>query len=141
MLAVALITLALEVSMAKPPEPLEEIFPLTSLILDAEVREVKVTDPDDDPQGHDVPRQVVVLTVKRVLRGKLTDAEKKAGEVVAIKPKAPFTLKAGVKGCYLLALDATKGERTILGRYGPDSWTFEKVELKLRELKPANLAQ
>ena len=140
MLLSALIALSLEVSMAKPPEPLEEIFPLTSVILDAEVAEVKSTDADTDPTGKDVPRQVVVLKVKRVLRGKLTDAEKQAGLVVAIKPKAPFTLKPGVKGPYLLALDAKTGERSILGRYGPDSWTFEKLEQKLRELKPANLA-
>lgn len=141
MLAAALITLALEVSMAKPPEPLEEIFPLTAIILDAEVKEVKVTDPDLDPQGKDVPRQVVVLTVKRVLRGKLTDAESKAREVVAIKPKAFFTLKPGVKGPYLLAVDAKTGERTILGRYGPDTWSFDKIEAKLVELKPPHLAQ
>lgn len=141
MLAAALITLALEVPMAKPPEPLEEIFPLTAVIIDGEVKEVKVTDPDDDPQGKDVPRQVVVLTVKRVLRGKLTDAEHKAHELVAIKPKAAFTLKPGVKGPYLLAVDGKTGERTILGRYGPDTWSFDKIELKLRELKPAHLAQ
>lgn len=141
MLLLALVALFLEVPMAKPPEPLEEIFPLTAIILDAEVKEVKSTDPDTDPSGRDVPRQVVVLKVKRLLRGQLSDVEQKAGEVVAIKPKAPFTLKPGVKGPYLLAVDAKSGERTILGRYGPDSWTFEKLELKLAELKPAHLAR
>ena len=99
---------------------------------------MKVTDADDDPQGKDVPRQVVVLTVKRVLRGKLTDAEDKAREVQAIKPKAPFTLKPGVKGPYLLAVDGKTGARTILGRYGPDSWSFEKIELKLRAVSLPN---
>lgn len=140
MLLAALLALSLEVPMAKPPEPLEEIFPLTALIVDAEVKEVKVTDPDLDPQGPDVPRQVVVLKIKRVLRGKLSDAEQKSLELTAIKPKAPFTLKPGVKGPYLLAIDARTGERSILGRYGPDSWSFEKIELKLRELKPGHLA-
>ncbi len=141
MLARALILLALEVPVAKPPEPLEEIFPLTALILDAEVKAVQHTDPDDDPQGKDVPRQVVLLTVKRVLRGALGAAEEKTREVVAIKPKAPFTLKPGVKGPYLLAVDDKTGERTILGRYGPDSWTFEKIERKLAELQPPHLAR
>lgn len=141
MLAAALTLIALEVPMAKPPEPLEEIFPLTALILDAEVHEVRRTDPDDDPHGKDVPRQVVVLTVKRVLRGALSADEEKTRQVVASKPKAPFTLKVGVKGPYLLAVDAKTGERTILGRYGPDSWSFEKIERKLAELKPPHLAR
>ncbi len=139
MLTAALLLLSLEVPMAKPPEPLEEIFPLTAIILDAEVKAVQRSDPDDDPQGKDLPRQAVVLTVKRVLRGALSAAEETAREVVATKPKAPFTLKAGIKGPYLLAVDAKTGERTILGRYGPDSWSFEKIERKLAELQPPHL--
>jgi hypothetical protein len=121
--------------MAKPPEPLEEIFPQTSIIVDAEVKEVKSTDPDDDPRSQDNPRQVVVLTVKKLVRGALNDNEKKAQEIVATKPKAPYVVKAGTKGAFLLT-----GDRTILGRYGPDSWRMDKVETKLAELKPKNLA-
>lgn len=127
--------------MAKPPEPLEEIFPRTALILDAEVAEVKHTDPDTDPTGPDVPAQTVLLKVKRVLRGKLSEDEQKSGLVLVAKPKAPYTLKPGVKGPYLLAVDEKSGARTILGRYGPDSWSFEKLERKLDELKPPHLAR
>src|SRR5688572_19151928 len=120
--------------MAKPPEPLEEIFPKTSIIVDAEVKEVKSTDADDDPGSPDNPRQVVVLTVKKLVRGALNEGEKKSQEIVATKPKAPYVVKAGTKGAFLLTAD-----RTILGRYGPDSWRLDKVETKLAELKPKNL--
>jgi hypothetical protein len=113
--------------MAKPPEPLEEILPLTSLIVDGEVKEVRSTDQDDDPNGPDSPRQIVVLSVKRLVHGALTEAEKKSNEIVATKPKAPYVLLQGTKGPYLLTTD-----RSILGRYGPDSWRMEKVEQKLK---------
>src|SRR5688572_18171556 len=122
--------------MAKPPEPLEEIFPLTSIIVDAEVKEVKSTDPDTDPSGPDNPRQIVVLSVKKLVRGTLNDGEKKSSEILATKPKAPYVVKAGTKGAFLLNAD-----RTILGRYGPDTWRLEKIETKLRELNPKNLAR
>lgn len=131
---VAAIALASEIAMAKPPEPLEEILPRTALIVDAVVVEVKAEDPDLDPSSPDVPRQVVVLQVKRLVRGKLTDDEKKVMKLVVTKPAAPYKLRVGVKGPWLLAVDDKTGEKTILGRYGPDSWTFEKIEQKLRAL-------
>lgn len=121
--------------MAKPPEPLEEIFPLTALIIDGEVKEVKSTDVDDDPQSPDNPRQLVVLMVNKLVRGALADAEKQSNEIVATKPKAPYVVKPGTKGAFLLTAD-----RTILGRYGPDTWRMDKVETKLVELKPKNLS-
>ena len=119
--------------MAKPPEPLEEIFPQTSIIVDAEVSEIKSEDKPD--ASKDAPRQVVVLKVNRLVRGKL---DVKAPLVVT-KPKAAYKLRVGVKGPWLLAVDPKSGERTILGRYGPDTWTFEKIDLKLKELDPPQL--
>jgi hypothetical protein len=136
---VAAIALASEIAMAKPPEPLEEILPATSLIVDAAVVELKAEDPVTDPKSEVIPRQVVVLEVSRVLRGKLGDDEKAAMKIVVTKPPAPYKLRLGVKGPWLLAVDGKSGEKTILGRYGPDSWTFEKIELKLKELDPPHL--
>lgn len=124
--------------MAKPPEPLEEILPLTQLIVDAEVAEITSED-KVEASSKDVPKQVVVLKVKRVVRGKLSDADQKAMTLTVTKPKAPYKLRVGVKGPWLLSVDAKTGERTILGRYGPDSWTFEKLDAKLKELDPPQL--
>src|SRR5690349_15033759 len=121
--------------MAKPPEPLEEVFPLTSLIVDAHVVEVKSEDAVTDEKT--VPKQVVVLEVNRVVRGKLDLAKDK--KLVVTKPPSAYKLRVGVKGPWLLAVDKKTGERTILGRYGPDSYTFEKIDQKLRELDPPNL--
>lgn len=138
MFAVVL-ALALEISMAKPPEPLEEIFPLTSLIVDAVVVEVKSEDKPPSPEATLAPKQIVVLEVNRVVRGALAVPKEGKARVVVIKPLSAYKLRVGIKGPWLLSLDA-KGERTILGRYGPDSYTFEKLDEKLAELKPAHLA-
>jgi hypothetical protein len=128
---------AMGVSMAKPPEPLEEIFPKTALIVDAEVTEVRTQDPSDG--GKEAPRQVLVLRVNRVLRGALSDVEHKAMSLVVTKPKGVALARVGIKGPWLLARDDKTGEKLVLGRYGPDSWTFEKIELKLKELDPPHL--
>ena len=139
MFAVVL-ALALEITMAKPPEPLEEIFPLTSLIVDAVVVEVKSEDKPTSPEAALVPKQVVVLEVNRVVRGVLAGPKEGKARVVVTKPPSAYKLRVGIKGPWLLSLDAKTGERAILGRYGPDSYTFEKLDEKLAELKPAHLA-
>ena len=116
--------------MAIPPEPIEELLPKASWVLDAEVSEVlstgaeppkKEARPGATSVGHKAPSQTVKLKVKRVLRG---DAVK---ELVVEKPIAGYALRAGVKGPFLI--DA---EKQILGRYGPDSWAFERVEKALK---------
>ena len=141
MIAACALLMLIEVPMAKPPEPLEEIFPLTSIIVDAEVKEVKSTEPAD-PKQEGAPPQVLVLTIKKIVRGtaKLSDAEKQANEIVVTKPRAPYAVRAGIKGPWLLSVDEKTGARTVLGRYGPDSWRMDKIEEKLAALKPANLA-
>jgi hypothetical protein len=141
MFAVVL-ALSLEIGMAKPPEPLEEIFPHTTVILDAVVSSVVSEDKPKAPDAPDVPRQVITLEVNRVLRGALPPSKgPKAAKISVnvVKPVSVYKLRPGVKGAWLLAHDAKTGELTILGRYGPDSWTFEKIDAKLAELKPANL--
>lgn len=150
----AILAVALELTAAKPPEPLEEILPLTSLIVDAVVVEVLEAPVAREVSTEKSPKQIVVLEVNRVVRGALpaaaspkeaADAPKDAASgrvrLVVTKPASAYTLRVGVKGPWLLALDGKTGERTILGRYGPDSYTFEKIEAKLAELKPAHLAR
>ena len=121
--------------MAKPPEPLSEVLPLAVWVVDAEVVEVLSTGPQppepplqakQKPQAQDrglkAPAQKVKLKVKRVLKG---DAVK---ELVVDKPVAAYALKAGNKGPFLI--DKAKG---ILGRYGPDTYTVEKLEAALQK--------
>jgi len=139
-IALAAFVLCSEIAMAKPPEPLEEIFPATSLIVDAVVVEMKSEDPDTEPQSPNAPRQILELTVNRVVRGKLSADEKKSMKITVIKPKAPYRSRVGIKGAWLLSVDPKTGEKTVLGRYGPDSWSFEKIDAKLKELNPKNLA-
>jgi hypothetical protein len=132
---------AMGVSMAKPPEPLEEIFPQTALIVDAEV--VTIKDQGVHTEGvaiarGELPPQVLVLKVTRVVRGALAKDEAREQRIIVRKPKAPYTVRVGVKGPWLLGA-SKDGERLVLGRYGPDSWTFEKIDLKLKELDPPHL--
>ncbi len=137
--SLAVLALASEIAMAKPPEPLEEIFPATQLIVDAVVVDMKADVAAIEGRLAEAPRQVVVLKVGRVHRGKLTEAETKSMTVVVTKPAAPYLLSVGVKGPWLVHIDEKTGEKIVLGRYGPDSWTWETIERKLQELDPAHL--
>jgi hypothetical protein len=120
--------------MAKPPEPLEEVLPQAAWVVDAEVTEVVKTGaapppPPQDPKmkegatsrGHQAPSQTVKLKVKRVLRGE------NVKELVVEKPIAGYALKAGNHGPFLI--DKYK---VILGRYGPDSYNWKKIEDALK---------
>jgi hypothetical protein len=116
--------------MAKPPEPLEEVLPLAVWVVDAEVVAVLKTGPRP-PQPELPPRakpgiadvgfrnagQTVKLKVKRVLRGAAVK------ELTVEKPVGGYMLKEGNHGPFLV--DKAK---VILGRYGPDTYSFEKLE-------------
>jgi hypothetical protein len=122
--------------MAKPPEPLEEVLPLAAWVVDAEVTEVleqgaqppppltaqqKPLGPGATSVGTKNPSQFVRLKVKRVLKGESVK------ELVVEKPVAGYMLRAGNHGPFLV--DKSK---TILGRYGPDSYSFEKLEKAIK---------
>ena len=118
--------------MAIPPEPLAEVLPHATLVVEAEVVEVlssgpATQQPDAAPgttsAGWLSPSQVVKLKVSRVLRGSAN------GELVAEKPEAGYALRAGNKGPFLLDGSA---QPKILGRYGPDSYALAKLEAALR---------
>ncbi len=118
--------------MAKPPEPIEELLGEAKWVVDAEVTEVlaiagappKVeAKPGATSTGQKSAAQTVKLKVKRVLFGDLVE------ELTVEKPEAGYSLIAGNKGPFLI--DSTK---TILGRYGPDSYSFERVEQALASL-------
>lgn len=116
--------------MAKPPEPIEEVLPKAHWVVDAEVAEVLSTGPmppkveaapGATSTGQKVASQTVKLKVKRVLRGEAV------AELVVEKPEAGYLLKAGNHGPFLI--DSTK---LILGRYGPDSYSFDRIEKALK---------
>jgi hypothetical protein len=115
--------------MAKPPEPIEDVIPNATWVVDAEVTEVLSTGPQPPKveakpgatsTGQKTASQTVKLKVKRVLHGE------KVAELVVEKPEAQYALKAGNHGPFLI--DSAK---TILGRYGPDSYSFERIEKAL----------
>lgn len=115
--------------MAKPPEPLEDVLPQATWVVDAEVTEVLETGaappkvqaaPGATSTGQKTASQKVKLKVRRVLKGQAVQ------ELVVEKPAAGYALKPGNHGPFLI--DSTK---TILGRYGPDSYSFERLEKAL----------
>lgn len=119
--------------MAKPPEPLSEVMPRVRWVVDAEVTEVLKTGPQPPRKeakagatsvGNKTASQTVKLKVKRVLWGEAVD------ELVVEKPEAGYALRAGNHGPFLL--DENK---MILGRYGPDSYSWQKIEAALEEKK------
>ncbi|MFO0594204.1 MAG: hypothetical protein U0228_02840 [Myxococcaceae bacterium] len=112
--------------MAKPPEPIEEVMPNAHWVVEAEVTEVVSTGaappkvqakPGATSTGQKSASQTLKLKVTRVLFGE------KVAELVVEKPEAGYSLRAGNKGPFII--DSTK---TILGRYGPDSYSLERVE-------------
>ncbi|MBX5483317.1 MAG: hypothetical protein IRZ16_15965 [Myxococcaceae bacterium] len=120
--------------MAIPPEPIEEVLPEAAWVVDAEVKEVVSVGPrpptiEAKPGatsvGQKTASQVVRLTVKRVLRG--TDVK----ELTVEKPEAGYALRAGNHGPFVIK-DA-KPHPVILGRYGPDSWSWGKIEAALSQ--------
>jgi hypothetical protein len=115
--------------MAKPPEPIEDVLPGATWVVDAEVTEVVSTGPAPakvqaapgaTSTGQKSASQTVKLKVTRVLRG--TEVK----ELVVEKPEAGYSLRAGNHGPFLI--DSTK---MILGRYGPDSYSFDRLEKAL----------
>jgi hypothetical protein len=123
--------------MALPPEPIDEVLPKAMLVLDAEVHEVVGHGPAPERieappgytgVGHKVAAQLLTLKVHRVLRG-----EAPTGELTVEKPVAGYALRAGVRGPFLL--DGSKPHPVVLGRYGPDTYSFEKVERALQAAK------
>ena len=117
--------------MAKPPEPIDEVLPRARWVVDAEVAEVMRNGPmpprKEAPAGatsvgNKSQSQTVKLKVKRVLLG-----EPGTTELVAEKPEAGYALRAGNHGPFIL--DESK---TILGRYGPDSYSWQKIEAALK---------
>lgn len=119
--------------MAIPPDPIEEVLPNAALIVDAEVKDVQNGPPlpkvNAPPGSTDTPQkvgsQVVTLTVKRVLKGETT-----AKELTVEKPVGAYALRAGNKGPFLL--DDSRPRPVILGRYGPDTYSFERIEQALK---------
>lgn len=121
---------------ALPPEPLEDLLRVASLVVEAEVTAVlavgePVAEGDDPPGGWTgpvppEPWQLVNLRVHHVLRGPDTAALR------VRKPVAPYTLTATppTRGIFLLAL-ADGPDPIVLGRYGPESWPAEDVAASL----------
>jgi hypothetical protein len=115
--------------MAIPPEPLSQVLPHATWVVDAEVEAI-LTEGEPPPQltapkpsaPNLLRSQRVRLKVKRVLRG----AE--VTELEVDKPEAHYLLRPGNQGPFLIE----GGERPrILGRYGPDSYRLTTLEAAL----------
>ncbi|MGA9519998.1 MAG: hypothetical protein WBV82_00960 [Myxococcaceae bacterium] len=121
--------------MAIPPDPIEQVLPDADAAVIATVTRVVAQDtqqpfPKAEPGATSVPgsvaRQVVELEVTEVLFGDV----KPGAKVQVVKPAGSYTLSAGNGGPFLLKL---KGETEIVGRYGPDSYSRERIEQAARQ--------
>ncbi len=117
--------------MAIPPEPIQDVIGDAVLVIDAEVTEVLSTGPKTPnvhakpgatSTGAKSPSQKVKLTVKRVIHGPPTT------EIVVKKPEAGYALRVGNHGPFLI-----DKKNVILGRYGPDSYSFERIAKALKD--------
>ena len=112
--------------MAIPPEPLDSVLPRATWVVEAEVEKVLSQGPvpANPTLAPSAPMklrsQVVQLKVRRVLRGPSQPAT-----LTAQKPECGYLLSAGNHGPFLL--DASEPP-VILGRYGPDSYSLQKLE-------------
>ncbi len=117
--------------MAKPPEPLQEVLPRACWVFDAEVVEVLKQGPAPAKKeapagasdtGQKTASQTVKLKINRVLKGE------QVKEMIVEKPEAGYALRAGNHGPFLI-----DDSKVILGRYGPDSYAFSKLEEALKK--------
>ena len=121
--------------MALPPEPIAELLPLAEQVLVATVLEILTTGPTPLPSpgaenaefgatsvGNRSAVQSVRLKVERVLKGNAKVGE----ELVVSKPEAPYLLRPGNRGPFLV-----NRRSEIIGRYGPDTYSLAKLEAAL----------
>lgn len=117
--------------MALPPEPLPELLARASSVVVGEVIEVIATGPlpkkklktkpTDVDVGNKTPTQKVKLKVSRTLKGV------SATVVIVDKPQSAYRLLVGDSGPFFIE----KG--TIIGRYGPNTHTLQKIESALQK--------
>ena len=124
--------------MAKPPEPLAELLAAADVVVDAVVERVLSSSVVAPPprsgkilsdDGAEAGEQLLLLAVRRVLWGEMTEKT-----IAVLKPKGAYALREGSKGAFLLRTKERTHEEppTILGRYGPDTWSLEHVEKHMK---------
>ncbi len=127
--------------MAIPPEPIEEVIGGVHGAVLAEVVKVLTQDPQQvtakvPPGTTDGPgvaaRQVVELKVSSVLFGDVAAA---GASVQVVKPAGDYALRAGNKGPFLLTRDGKA--LSIVGRYGPDTYSEEKIRTAAKRVGKA----
>jgi len=111
--------------MDNPLQSLDKVLLEATLIVDAEVLKIVSTGPEQPKDGAEAPvaAQVVKLSVKSLIRGKAPR------QLLVEKPLAPYSLRPGSNGVFLLK--AGGAHPTILGRYGPDTYTLKAVKAQL----------
>ena len=129
--------------MALPPDPIEDVLPLASAVVLAQVSSIVSQSPQEpipasDPrrkggQQQPLADQLVTLRIETVLRG---DSISTGAELQAHKPSGDYSLAEGVSGPFLLAeKNDNEAAYTILGRYGPDSYRQHVIEAALAKSK------
>jgi hypothetical protein len=121
---------------ARRPEPLEELLPAAKTVIVGVVTRILKIGPRPPPPaaakvlpkgatsvGYVNAFEKVEIKIERVLKGVAVIG----GHVVAMKPVAPYSLRVGNSGPFML-----DEENNILGRYGPDSHPLEKIERALQ---------
>ena len=121
--------------MAIPPEPIDELLPLTDAAVIAKVTKIlhqgkqdfipnpKEEDAVDIPR--DLPDQLVTLSIKKVLFGDFVTVNESFN---VIKPAGDYVLREGVEGPFLIYRGKEDKEPVIAGRYGLDTYPLFVIE-------------
>jgi hypothetical protein len=132
-----------ELIMAIPPEPIAEVMPDVAAAVVAEVTHIHERGPQKPfpqprlPNEVDIPcqisYQIVELSIKRVVFGAWLEPNT---SLRVYKPAGDYVLSPGNHGPFLLTQPQNINEQTlpvIIGRYGPDSYPLELIEIAIRQ--------
>ena len=129
--------------MALPPEPIDEILPLAEFCVLAEITAIKERGhqaeipkqptPDTVDIARQLPYQIVTIKIKQDIFGKLAPLGQ---EIDIYKPPGDYFLRAGIEGYFLLH-KADQPQPTIIGRYGPDTYSPKALLAAIQRHKRA----
>ena len=125
--------------MALPPDPIDEVLPQAQAVVVAEVDEIlfrarqEDVPQSEDPYMVDIPRDLPLQRVRLKISEVLDGSQVSGGQAVeAVKPPGEYVLRAGVSGPFLLHWKEGETQPTILGMYGPDTYSLRVVKVALK---------
>ena len=126
--------------MAIPPEPIEDILPQAHYVVIAQVKKIIHTDKQkpvhkEDPKIVGMPRE---LPAQRLLLHIIENISSSTlpidTDIEVLKPSGDYVLRQDIQGPFMLATDEETNQLSIIGRYGPDSYSLKAIQSTLKSL-------